>query len=111
MVLPHRGLQNRAETGTRVMDLDGWTRRAHAPFAEVEPAQPAYVIYTSGSTGKPKGVEVTHGGVRNFLLSMQERPGITPDDVIRSEEHTSELQSRENLVCRLLLEKKNKHTS
>src|SRR5690606_40622858 len=27
--------------------------------------------------------------------------------VIRSEEHTSELQSRENLVCRLLLEKKN----
>src|SRR5690606_40051028 len=28
---------------------------------------------------------------------------------IRSEEHTSELQSRENLVCRLLLEKKNKY--
>src|SRR2546427_8651345 len=30
----------------------------------------------------------------------------------RSEEHTSELQSQSNLVCRLLLEKKNKkHTS
>src|SRR5690606_2043830 len=29
-------------------------------------------------------------------------------DPVRSEEHTSELQSRENLVCRLLLEKKNK---
>src|SRR5690606_41248923 len=28
----------------------------------------------------------------------------------RSEEHTSELQSRENLVCRLLLEKTNKKT-
>src|SRR5690606_10845644 len=28
--------------------------------------------------------------------------------IIRSEEHTSELQSRENLVCRLLLEKKKK---
>ncbi len=27
--------------------------------------------------------------------------------VLRSEEHTSELQSRRNLVCRLLLEKKN----
>src|SRR5690606_42058105 len=27
-------------------------------------------------------------------------------DGVRSEEHTSELQSRENLVCRLLLEKK-----
>src|SRR5690606_41901439 len=29
------------------------------------------------------------------------------DTGARSEEHTSELQSRENLVCRLLLEKKN----
>src|SRR5260370_3734488 len=29
-------------------------------------------------------------------------------DFIRSEEHTSELQSHLNLVCRLLLEKKNK---
>src|SRR4249919_4079150 len=28
---------------------------------------------------------------------------------LRSEEHTSELQSRENLVCRLLLEKKKKN--
>src|SRR3712207_7579553 len=41
-----------------------------------------------------------------------------PDDVVdrvlvhrvaRSEEHTSELQSRQYLVCRLLLEKKKKH--
>src|SRR5690606_40510214 len=32
----------------------------------------------------------------------------SPDVVLRSEEHTSELQSRENLVCRLLLEKKKK---
>src|SRR5690606_40899667 len=29
-------------------------------------------------------------------------------EIVRSEEHTSELQSRENLVCRLLLEKKKK---
>src|SRR5690606_11367250 len=35
---------------------------------------------------------------------------VTPrfPDGLRSEEHTSELQSRENLVCRLLLEKKKK---
>src|SRR5436309_5449493 len=32
----------------------------------------------------------------------------TLDAKRRSEEHTSELQSRENLVCRLLLEKKKK---
>src|SRR5690349_23778952 len=31
-------------------------------------------------------------------------------DVARSEEHTSELQSRRDLVCRLLLEKKKKIT-
>src|SRR5690606_41187924 len=31
---------------------------------------------------------------------------LLPSVVPRSEEHTSELQSRENLVCRLLLEKK-----
>src|SRR2546427_5978784 len=30
--------------------------------------------------------------------------------VMRSEEHTSELQSQSNLVCRLLLEKKKKYT-
>src|SRR3712207_7358081 len=30
---------------------------------------------------------------------------------VRSEEHTSELQSRQYLVCRLLLEKKNKYLS
>src|SRR5690606_40213266 len=37
------------------------------------------------------------------------RPPYWPPDQYRarSEEHTSELQSRENLVCRLLLEKKN----
>src|SRR3989442_11692893 len=31
--------------------------------------------------------------------------------IVRSEEHTSELQSRPHLVCRLLLEKKNKKCS
>src|SRR5438045_6022526 len=30
-------------------------------------------------------------------------------DIVRSEEHTSELQSLRHLVCRLLLEKKNDH--
>src|SRR2546430_11410272 len=35
-------------------------------------------------------------------------PNITP---LRSEEHTSELQSQSNLVCRLLLEKKKTRTT
>src|SRR5699024_12202042 len=39
-------------------------------------------------------------------LSTTSHPSSAPAD--RSEEHTSELQSRFDLVCRLLLEKKNK---
>src|SRR2546430_12244373 len=49
------------------------------------------------------------------------RPGVTyifhrsvcdeSGGIGRSEEHTSELQSQSNLVCRLLLEKKKKHLS
>src|SRR2546430_7508089 len=35
---------------------------------------------------------------------------ITLEAGVRSEEHTSELQSQSNLVCRLLLEKKTSHT-
>src|SRR5690606_39524247 len=42
------------------------------------------------------------------VVVVARRLGITYPQValFRSEEHTSELQSRENLVCRLLLEKK-----
>src|SRR3712207_9167548 len=39
-----------------------------------------------------------------------DRTGDADADPARSEEHTSELQSRQYLVCRLLLEKKKKHT-
>src|SRR2546427_9515756 len=42
----------------------------------------------------------------NRMLRMAEMPRIE----VRSEEHTSELQSQSNLVCRLLLEKKKKKT-
>src|SRR5687768_1163527 len=48
---------------------------------------------------------------RDTLKSLQEQVGTTAGNPIiaaRSEEHTSELQSRLHLVCRLLLEKKKK---
>src|SRR5262249_59849343 len=45
----------------------------------------------------------------NWHLS-QRRILIVAGALLRSEEHTSELQSLTNLVCRLLLEKKNKQT-
>src|SRR5256885_12241852 len=42
-----------------------------------------------------------------FLEGLHLRPAATVGVLKRSEEHTSELQSPCNLVCRLLLEKKN----
>src|SRR5438874_6147184 len=59
---------------------------------------------------------VTHGealpekGYRAGPLLIVAGAG-TGDDQQRSEEHTSELQSRRDLVCRLLLEKKKKKNS
>src|SRR5690606_15502401 len=44
------------------------------------------------------GATISESGRENFISALAGR-------VPRSEEHTSELQSRENLVCRLLLEK------
>src|SRR5438309_5497504 len=43
------------------------------------------------------------GAIRSTAISIRGLPA-----AIRSEEHTSELQSQFHLVCRLLLEKKNK---
>src|SRR3989449_3503461 len=48
--------------------------------------------------------------IAGILRPSQGRVLLGGDDV-RSEEHTSELQSRLHLVCRLLLEKKNGHIS
>src|SRR3712207_6906534 len=48
--------------------------------------------------------------VRDALRRVQGAYGIAVIDAQRSEEHTSELQSRQYLVCRLLLEKKHTHT-
>src|SRR5256886_7041467 len=59
--------------------------------------------HSSGSSAKAK--------VRlSLTCTCAKWPGVTdsPNISARSEEHTSELQSQSNLVCRLLLEKKKK---
>src|SRR3989475_9635269 len=43
------------------------------------------------------------------VYDAREASGLTPEQ--RSEEHTSELQSQSNLVCRLLLEKKKRKST
>ncbi|WP_133054873.1 non-ribosomal peptide synthetase, partial [Niastella populi] len=42
----------------------------------------AYIIYTSGSTGNPKGIAIAHRSVINLVVSMQQKPGITANDVL-----------------------------
>src|SRR5690606_40305393 len=52
-----------------------------------------------------KGLPVNAKDRLRFLRETGEKFRAEIDILFRSEEHTSELQSRENLVCRLLLEK------
>src|SRR5690606_27536698 len=53
-----------------------------------------------------------HGSISGSLhrgwINLKAAVSSNEPHAVRSEEHTSELQSRENLVCRLLLEKKKK---
>src|SRR5256886_3648095 len=60
--------------------------------------QPQINMRTGDVTGMEALLRWTH----------PELGSVPPAEFIRSEEHTSELQSQSNLVCRLLLEKKNK---
>jgi len=55
---------------------------AAEPNAAINGESLAYILYTSGSTGKPKGVQIKHHNLVNFLLSMQNEPGMNADDKI-----------------------------
>src|SRR2546430_12364738 len=52
----------------------------------------------------PPQIKFSHALIQRTLRRLLEEVA----DPARSEEHTSELQSQSNLVCRLLLEKKNR---
>src|SRR6202789_3300866 len=78
----------------------------------VEPGKPSQMYCGTGDGGLFR----SRDGGRNWesVGPGIDHPMITAVDVgrgkgARSEEHTSELQSLQHLVCRLLLEKKNKH--
>src|SRR5690606_41234221 len=60
--------------------------------------------------GRKPTIPVNAAGPRtDVLVSVPTASTAKSAAMARSEEHTSELQSRENLVCRLLLEKKKTH--
>src|SRR5256886_9266450 len=63
---------------------------------------------------EPAEAQIVERPVAGAVRSLPERRlpgGVTDRLLARSEEHTSELQSQSNLVCRLLLEKKTKSVS
>src|SRR5690606_41706761 len=100
-----------------------------SPLCAARPPDPTPFPYTTlfRSRGARPGAGGQHEGIMQarcrrksraeapFLRGNAQRVRIAararnlcgkPDEHARSEEHTSELQSREKLVCRLLLEKK-----
>src|SRR5699024_10613461 len=58
------------------------------------------------TTFESQGLAPTMENVCSVLAVAQQESNYRADPAVQSEEHTSELQSRFDLVCRLLLEKK-----
>src|SRR5690606_41842068 len=76
--------------------------QAAAGERRCEPAQRDQDQGAAGGAEQTQRVDLQQRGLAHALSAGEADPQPRP----RSEEHTSELQSRENLVCRLLLEKK-----
>src|SRR5260370_22435625 len=74
---------------------------------------PKAVYHSTGSLGKPRLTSCLGNShptraapLMSIVATKTSRTSWSRREVLRSEEHTSELQSHLNLVCRLLLEKK-----
>src|SRR5260370_25115752 len=93
--------------GTRLAPLRG-QRREHVERLQDADQAVIPVDDRDGISGTTQAVDV--GELRVRRDAAEDRIGEGGDTSVarrRSEEHTSELQSHLNLVCRLLLEKKN----
>src|SRR2546429_2926720 len=89
---PRPGIKPIQCKGRGIPQLEDITQKAGIRFTHSSAPENRYIV------------ESMSGGV---ILVDYDRDG-WPDIYFRSEEHTSELQSRLHLVCRLLLEKKKK---
>src|SRR5260370_3220404 len=77
-------------------------RSASQPRAACDLPLPLFRVAGRNSEHGAEGGQGLHSCPEDPHLDARSRPKFSP----RSEEHTSELQSHLNLVCRLLLEKK-----
>src|SRR5438132_7251115 len=69
---------------------------------------PYTTLFRSDYITKPFSIREFRSRVRALLRRAALGPDVAERPDARSEEHTSELQSHSDLVCRLLLEKKKK---
>src|SRR5690606_41966729 len=86
-------------------DLPSFPTRRSSDLTLVMSAVFVPAAFLPGPTGifyRQFSLTVATSIVLSGIVALTLTPALCP----RSEEHTSELQSRENLVCRLLLEKK-----
>src|SRR5690554_7688611 len=76
-------------------------------------SQPLVAGVSPGHGGCPVEIVESSTGIPQpqFKLTQENVKLLITGRTARSEEHTSELQSRPHLVCRLLLEKKKTHTT
>src|SRR5690606_40060815 len=95
--------------------LEGRARACHAELALNRRTAPNLYLGVGAITREADGQLAFDGtgAVLDWVVVMRRFPQnalfermAVAGTLTRSEEHTSELQSRENLVCRLLLEKK-----
>src|SRR5690606_39804617 len=92
---------------TRYLRASWWGRSRGVATVGLEKTQPHLADSGVGRDGMPQ-TRKRHLTDDRHRRRVQQLGHVGADERRRSEEHTSELQSRENLVCRLLLEKKNK---
>src|SRR5690606_41597536 len=95
--------------------LHSFPTRRSSDLTDLGPhgADQVELLFSANPGSEPRGLgKVASGGelsrvrlaIEVILAAKSGNRGTFVFDEVRSEEHTSELQSRENLVCRLLLE-------
>src|SRR3712207_7050864 len=76
-------------------------------FSILSNGKSSYITFNTNSNKKFLKSDLTGDGKDDMLYILTTKNKYHLQATTRSEEHTSELQSRQYLVCRLLLEKKN----
>src|SRR5207253_11114915 len=120
----HRGMSLINDALKRAKQAQGQTPAPTAPVPQLRPVEPVVAASHASRLAMP-GITIAVIGIALFLAwrlvhtNSSVRPGVVVPQVpavanaapaSRSEEHTSELQSRGHLVCRLLLEKKKRRS-